>query len=65
MRGKCDDKEGDLNNAHPFPRVSGYKRGSDIMEVRVYDNHDYMTHFSFTKLSSLIHPDNTTMTLVI
>ena len=33
--GKCDNKEGDLNGAHPFPRVMGYKKGSDIMEVRV------------------------------
>jgi hypothetical protein len=32
MRGKCDKMEGDLNWAHPFPRVSWYKRGSDIME---------------------------------
>lgn len=41
MRGKCDVEEGYLNQAHPFPRVSLYKRGSDItegdiMEVRVY-----------------------------
>ena len=36
MRGKCDNKEGDVNLARPFPRVLGYKRGSDITEVRVY-----------------------------
>lgn len=41
MRGKCDIEEGYLNGAQPFPRVSEYKRGSDIteggiMEVRVY-----------------------------
>ena len=35
----CDD-EGDLSCTHLFPRVLGYKRGSDmmegdIMEVRV------------------------------
>ena len=27
---KCDYKERDSNCAHPFPRVSGYKRGSNI-----------------------------------
>ena len=27
---KCDNKEGDLNRAHPFSRVRRYKRGSDI-----------------------------------
>ena len=32
MRGKCENKEGDLNCAHPVPRVLGYKRGSDITE---------------------------------
>ena len=31
-RGKCENKEGDLNWAHPVPRVSGYKRGSHITE---------------------------------
>ena len=40
MRGECDNKEGDSNRAHPFPRVSRYKRGrditkGDITEVRV------------------------------
>ena len=25
MRGNCDNKEGDLNWAHPFPKVLGYK----------------------------------------
>ena len=33
---ECDKKEGDFNRAHLFPRVSRYKRGSDIKEVRVY-----------------------------
>jgi hypothetical protein len=28
--------EGGLNYAHLFPRVSRYKRGSDIVDVRVY-----------------------------
>lgn len=32
---KCDNKEEYLNCAHPFPRVSGYEIGSDIMEVEV------------------------------
>jgi hypothetical protein len=29
------DKEGDLNRAHPVPRVSGYKRGSGVTEAGV------------------------------
>ena len=29
LRGKCDNKEGDLNYTHPFPRILGYV-GSDI-----------------------------------
>ena len=33
MGEKCDKKEGYLNCAHVYPRVVGYKRGSDIMEV--------------------------------
>ena len=42
MRRKCDSKEGDLNWAHPFPRVSRYKRErvtiteGDITKVSVY-----------------------------
>ena len=41
MEKKCNNKEGDLNCAHSFPMVLGYKRGSGIMkvailEVRVY-----------------------------
>lgn len=38
---ECDNKDGDLNLEHPFPRVLGYwwgidnKKG-DIMDVRVY-----------------------------
>ena len=36
MRRECDNKEGDLNRAHPIHRVLGYKRGSDITDVRVY-----------------------------
>ena len=31
-RGKCDDKERHSNREHLFPRVSGYKRRSDIKE---------------------------------
>ena len=30
MGGNCDNKEGILRYEHPFPRVLGYKRGSDI-----------------------------------
>ena len=29
---KFDNKEGGLNWTQPFPRVWGYKRGSDITE---------------------------------
>ena len=41
MGGKYDNKEGDLNCAHPTSRVWEYKRGSDItkggiMKVRVH-----------------------------
>ena len=43
MEGKHDHKEWDLNLEHLFPRISGYKRRSDIEEVdkefRVYTNH--------------------------
>ena len=43
MRGECDNKEEDLNWARPFPKVLGYKRGSDIIEggtkeVKVYSS---------------------------
>jgi hypothetical protein len=30
MEKKCDNKEGNLNRAHPYPRVLGYKRRNDI-----------------------------------
>jgi hypothetical protein len=41
MRKKCDNKEGDIKQAHMFSRALGYKRRGDIiegdvMEVRVY-----------------------------
>ena len=41
MGGKCDKKEGALISKHPFSRVLGHKRSSDvkegdIMKVRVY-----------------------------
>ena len=36
LRGKRDNKEDDLNYAHPFPRVSWYKKGSDITKAMVY-----------------------------
>ena len=32
---KCDNKKWDLNYEHPFPRVLGYKRVYDIMEVDI------------------------------
>ena len=35
MGRKCDNKEGYLNRAHPFPRILGYKRGNDITEVDI------------------------------
>ena len=45
MKGKCDNKEGDLVSTHPFPlglrilrqRGSDMK-GVDITEVSVYSN---------------------------
>ena len=41
MGEKCDNMEGYINWEHPFPRISRYKRASDIKEgdsteVRVY-----------------------------
>ena len=38
---ECGSKEGDLHQTHPFPRVLGYKRGSDITKgditkIKVY-----------------------------
>ena len=49
MRGKCENKEGDLNWAHPFPRVLGFKRDNDIKEgdnteVRVYLHSEHLLH---------------------
>ena len=38
MRGRCDNKKEDLNRAHPFPRIWGYKKGNDITEVRCMFN---------------------------
>ena len=35
MRKKCNNNDGYLYWAHMFPRVLGYKRGSDITKVRV------------------------------
>ena len=35
MGEKRDNKEGGLNCAHPFSRVSGYKRGGGITEAGV------------------------------
>jgi hypothetical protein len=32
MRGNCDNKEEDSNQAHPFSKVLEYKGGSDIIE---------------------------------
>lgn len=42
MRGRCNNKKGDLNSTDLFLRVSGYKRGgaitkSDITKVRMYE----------------------------
>jgi hypothetical protein len=37
MGGKRDNKERDLNRKHPFPRVSIYKRRSDMKEVDITD----------------------------
>jgi hypothetical protein len=35
MGGNHDNKEWDLNQKHPFPKVLGYKRWSDIKEVNI------------------------------
>ena len=32
MGGKRDNKERDIRRVHPFPRVSRYNRGGDILE---------------------------------
>ena len=37
MRGKCDNKEGYSNQAQIFPRVLGYKKGSDITKSNITD----------------------------
>ena len=37
MGGKRENKEGDLNSTHMFPRVWGYKRRSDIEEGEIAD----------------------------
>ena len=42
MGGKCDNKEGVLNQEHPFPRVLGYQRGSDIKEGYITDIKVYL-----------------------
>ena len=39
---KGDNKEWELNYAHPFPRVSGYQRVSDIMEVDISEFRVYI-----------------------
>ena len=38
--GKCDNKEGEFNWALMFPRISRYKRSSDIREVKAYLSSD-------------------------
>ena len=37
MGGKRDNKDWNLNLEHPFPRVSRYKRKSDIKEVDIME----------------------------
>lgn len=36
MREKCDNMEGNSNWVHPFPKVLGYKRGSEITKGDIY-----------------------------
>jgi hypothetical protein len=46
-----DIREGNIttwNLEHPFPRVSGYKRGSDITEVRVHSKPLTLPCFRYT-----------------
>ena len=35
MRGRCDNKEEDLNWAHPFPRVRNIREGVTLQKVGV------------------------------
>ena len=51
MRGKRDNKEWDWNFEHPFSRVSGYKRRSNIKEVDVMELDVYI--YSTWRPSSL------------
>ena len=37
MGGKCDNKDWDLNCEHPFSKVSGYKRRSDVKEFDIME----------------------------
>jgi hypothetical protein len=46
---KCDNKEGDVNGAHPFPRVLGYLRGSDITEGDITEVRVYMQKILFLR----------------
>ena len=43
-----------LHRGHQFPRVSRYKRRSDIMEVRVYEANDYGHDLDMLKHMCLI-----------
>ena len=52
----CDNKEWDLNYKNPLPRVSGYWRVSDIMEVDVTEFRVYTvkkTHYAICDVSEL------------
>ncbi len=53
MGGKYDNKQGDLNWAHPFPRVWGCKKGSAIMEAKVYLQ-SVMVHSSWCGLNAWV-----------
>ena len=37
LTGKCDNKEGNSNWAHPFPRVLEHKKESDVTESIIYE----------------------------
>ena len=50
MGGICDNKWGDLNWAHPFARIAGYKRRSDITEGDITEAEVYFPSRDFWSL---------------
>ena len=52
MRGKRDNKEGDLNYAHLFPTVWGCKRDSGITEGGITENTELNFRASILQFSA-------------